>query len=108
MAKPDENQKKVVFYDTDKRHAELKIRLHHDGLTQSEFFRSLVSGYIEKDENIFNFVERIKDTKSRGASKRKKTKKLYEKAKDTKNKFALDKEDIENIFDLIEEEGPNL
>jgi hypothetical protein len=108
MAKSDENQKKVVFYDTDKRHAELKISLHHDGLTQSEFFRSLVSGYIEKDENIFNFIERIKDTKSRGADKRKKTRRLYEKAKDTKNKFALDKEDIENIFDLIEEEGTGL
>ena len=29
--------KKIVFYDSEKNHAELKIRLHYDGLTQSAF-----------------------------------------------------------------------
>ena len=34
--------KKIIFEDTDKRHADLKIRLHYDGLTQGVFFRMLV------------------------------------------------------------------
>ena len=42
-------EKKIVFNDTDKRHADLKIRLQHDDLSQSEFFRAMITGYIEKD-----------------------------------------------------------
>lgn len=33
---PD-SSKKIIFEDTDKRHADLKIRLHYDGLTQRDF-----------------------------------------------------------------------
>ena len=50
--------KKVVFYDTDKRHAELKIRLKYDQLTQAEFFRTLISGYLAKDKDILAFLHR--------------------------------------------------
>ena len=33
---------------------------------------------------------------------------LYEKGEETKKKFALDEETIESIFDLLEEEHPEL
>lgn len=36
MSKVKKN-KKIVFDDTDIRHAKLKIRLQHDGLSQAEF-----------------------------------------------------------------------
>ena len=45
-------KKKIVFDDTDIRHAKLKIRLQHDGITQAEFFRALVTAYIEKDSSV--------------------------------------------------------
>ena len=32
-------EKQVCFEDFDKNHADLKIRLHYDGLRQNEFFR---------------------------------------------------------------------
>ena len=48
--------KKIVFDDTDIRHAKLKIRLQHDGLSQAEFFRAFVTGYIEKDGDIIKFI----------------------------------------------------
>ena len=47
MMSAGETTKKVVFYDTDKRHANLKIRLHYDGLTQAGFFRGMVTGYLD-------------------------------------------------------------
>ena len=53
--------KKVVFYDTDKRFADLKIRLGHDKISQAQFFRSIVTGYIEQDEDILNFIDRYKN-----------------------------------------------
>ena len=49
-------EKKVIFEDTDKRHADLKIRLYNDGLKQGEFFRAIVSGYLEKDEDLLKFL----------------------------------------------------
>ena len=39
-------EKKISFVDKDKNHADLVIRLKHDGLTMSKFFRSLITGYI--------------------------------------------------------------
>ena len=52
--------KKIVFDDTDIRHAKLKIRLQHDGLSQAEFFRAFVTGYIEKDRDIIKFINQYK------------------------------------------------
>ena len=50
-------EKKIVFYETDNHHAELKIKLHYDGFKQGEFFRSLVEAYLGDDENIAKFIE---------------------------------------------------
>ena len=61
--------KKIVFDDTDIRHAQLRIRLQHDGMSQAEFFRAMITGYIEKDKSIMNYI--IKYMKKRGDSKRK-------------------------------------
>ena len=98
-------EKKIVFYETDNHHAELKIKLHYDGFKQGEFFRSLVEAYLGDDENIAKFIEeyKIKNNKQ-GKRQRKIIKKEREAAKETENTFALDKTDIESIFDLLEEE----
>ena len=53
-------KKKVVFYDSDKRYADLKIRLSHDGLSQAKFFRGILSGYLSQDPDILNFVDKLK------------------------------------------------
>ena len=108
MAGP--SNKKIVFYDTDKRHADLKIRLHYDGLTQASFFRSMVSGYLDKDPAIVDFIQRIKESKNiQSVKKRKETSKLIEAGEDTKNKFSLLGDDeVESIFDIIEKEFPEL
>ena len=55
-----EYEKKIVFGDTDKRHADLRIRLHVDELKQGEFFRAIVTGYIEQDEDLLKFLDKYK------------------------------------------------
>jgi len=103
-------KKKIVFYDTDKRHADLKIRLHYDGLTQAGFFRAMVSGYLNKDPSIIDFIQRFKETNNvQIAKKRGATDELLQSGDEVKNKFSLLKEDeVENIFDIIEKEFPDL
>ncbi len=101
--------KKIVFYDSEKNHAELKIRLHYDGLTQSAFFREVVAAYVSQNENIVKFIEEMKERKSvQSKKKMKKISKMNETKKQTIQKFALDQDEIENIFDILEEECPDL
>ena len=58
---PKNKEKRVVFTDTSIRHAELKIRLQHDGISQSDFFRAMITGYLEKDSQIINYMAIYKE-----------------------------------------------
>jgi succinate dehydrogenase flavin-adding protein (antitoxin of CptAB toxin-antitoxin module) len=100
--------KKIVFDDTDIRHAQLRIRLQNDGLSQAEFFRAMITGYIEKDKNIIKYI--VSYMESRGDSKRKVQilKNDLDMADHLMGKFGIEDEELENIFDLIAEENPDL
>jgi len=99
------NKKRIVFSDTDHRHAQLILRLKHDGLKQSAFFRNIITGYLEGDERILDFVAEMA-----GLSKQRKSKnrRLIEQGNENLHDLGLAKEQIEDIFDLIAEEHPDL
>ena len=50
-----------MFYDTSKRQADLRIRLDYDGMNQSQFFRAMITGYLERDESLLDFLDRHKE-----------------------------------------------
>ena len=101
--------KKIMFYDTDKRHADLKIRLQHDSLTQSAFFRALISGYLEKDSRIMEFVDDYKTGNSiQNKADRRTMNKFIEAGKQMEKTHGLGDDELENIFDMIEKEHPEL
>ena len=109
--KPDVSAqyKQLCFTCTHKSHADLKIRLMHDNMSQGALFRILMHGYIQQDENIMNFVENFKERY--GIQKKnqiKKSKSLLEKGRQTTSEFALDPNELEDIFDLIAQEHPDL
>ena len=99
-------KKKVVFYDSDKRYADLKIRLEHDGLTQAKFFRGILTGYLSQDPNILHFIDKLKAGKKKPSDKKrdKEVRQLINVGNDKLNKLLLDEEEIENIFDILENE----
>ena len=107
---PDPNdRKKMMFWESPKRQADLKIRLQLDGFTQSHFFRALITGYLGKDENLLSYLDQYKAKhSSQGINKRKHINKNISAGKDIKNKFSLDENEIEDIFDIIAEEFPEL
>ena len=108
--KPD--TKKIVFYDTLHRQAEFKVQLAHDGIGQSEFYRAILTGYIKKDADILAFVDKIKASKKVGKPTKKsditKSKKLIKKGNETLSKLGLAENDIEDIFDILEQANPDL
>jgi glycerol-3-phosphate responsive antiterminator len=109
MADYGHQEKKISFIDKDKHHADLIIRLKQDGLTMSKFFRALIKGYIEHDYAIIDFIERFKvSSGSQSQKKIKIIKDIQKKGDELKHKFALDSEEVENIFDILEKEHPDL
>jgi predicted DNA-binding transcriptional regulator AlpA len=97
--------KKIVFTDNDHRQVQLKMRLKTLGLTQSQFFRLMITGVLSDDDRIYDFIS----DHSKLSKKRKlKSRKLRESGKQTVTDFGLGENEIDNIFDLIAEEFPEL
>jgi hypothetical protein len=102
-------EKRISFMDTDKRNADLIIRLKHDNLTKTEFFRAVVTGYLTSDPLLREFIEAVKE--SEGHQSKKKAKINKETSAEGVNnirKMGLDDSEIENIFDILEKEHPDL
>ena len=97
--------KKIVFTDNDHRHAKLLIRLKHDELKQSEFFRGMITGYLEQDERILNFID---DLKTQSVKRKTKSNKLIAAGKKMQDDLGLSEEQVSSLFDLIAEEHPDL
>lgn len=107
---PDPRErKKFMFYDTGKRQADLRIRLRYDGFNQSQFFRAIISGYLNKNELILEYIDNYKkENQTQSVPKRQRSARLMKDGKQNEKDFGLTDVDVENIFDLIAEEHPDL
>lgn len=105
----DSSEKRVVIKLQEKSHADFKIRLSYDELTQTAFFRAITEGYIEQNDLIIRFLEEYK--KRGGLSseyKRKRREQDRRERADNLRRFSLGEEEIEDIYDLVEKEYPDL
>jgi predicted XRE-type DNA-binding protein len=102
------DKKQICFDSVVKLHADLKIRLHHDNIKIKEFFNEVVKAYVERDEYLTEFVEKLKEKKKISQNIRNKSLKSRQKQKEIINQFGLNKDEIENIFDIIEKENSEL
>ena len=110
-SKYGERSAKISWQDTDKRRAEFMIQLKHDGITITKFLRAVLTGYLSRDSSIVNFIERYKiESGSQSNRKAKISASLEKKGEVNKRKFGigLDDSEIENIFDVLEKELPDL
>jgi len=104
---PDRDKRKKVYYweDGDKQISFLS-RLRLDGLNQSQFHRALVDGYLKDDPDLLSYHNRYKEEHTvQGKNKRAKVERMKRDAADARKKFALDPNEIESIFDVIEKDG---
>lgn len=101
--------KKISFSLSENEKVEFKIQLQYDNLTQIKFFKAIVKGYVEKDEDLYNFINKFKKENTiQNTEQRKKIMTNIKQAKETKSKFALGDEELEGIFDILEKEHPDL
>lgn len=100
---------KIMFTTLERTKAEFKIRLQYDNLTQVKFFNAIMDGYINKDPNLMLYLNGFKKEKSiQSAEQVKKIEKNIKEAKKVKNLFSLEDDEVENIFDILEKEHPDL
>jgi|TARA_R110001583_G_scaffold156843_1_gene308757 hypothetical protein len=100
----------VSFFLHPRLHEDLKIRIHYDGFkTQSEFFRACVISYLEKNSEFMEFLDYYRlNEKIQSKVNIKKSRRLRLEGEDLMKRLGITEEDVENIFDLIEEEIPEL
>ena len=110
MKKIPDDHSVLSFSLNSKLHENLKIRLYYDEIkTQSEFFRYCVESYLEQDPLFMAFLDDYKINKKVQSKKRAlKSKKLRGEGEKLLHDLALTEADVENIFDLLEEELPEL
>ena len=99
------NNKRIIFTDTDHRHAQLILKLKTDGLTQAKFFRSLIAGYVNGDPRIEEF---ILEQGNLSAAKKDKVHRNLQEGRDIVTNLGLSEDQIEDLFDVIAGEHPDL
>ena len=101
--------KKFTFYAKDNLHADFKIRMQLHSLTQSEFLRACVQAVVQKDAIMEMFIEDYKEKNNKQSkSQRAKIKKEQEKSDKILNDFGIGDGDIDDIFDIIAKEHPEI
>lgn len=102
-------EKQVAFSIPENEKAKFKVQLQYDSLTQGQFLKGIMTGYIEKDMDLMKFIAKLKaELKVQSRIPRNKVEKNMKERKATINKFALEDDEVENIFDILEQEYPDL
>jgi hypothetical protein len=94
----------------EKTQADFIIRLKNDDfVTQAEFFREVIYAYLNNDPILLDFIDSVKIQKSKLNKKRNsKNRKLIQDGELIIKDFGLDKDEIENIFDILEQNDIDL
>lgn len=104
-----EKTKKVIFSIPENDKVKFKVQLQYDSLTQGQFFKGVMAAYLGKEENFMNFINELKkELSTQSIPQRNKAQKGLKEGRRTANKFALDDNELENIFDILEQEHPDL
>ena len=97
--------KRIVFTENDHRHAQLILKLKHDGMRQSDFFRAIVTAYLAGDKRIQSYIDEVSILSKK---RKKKSQQLRVSGEQKVKDLGFTDGEIDNIFDLIEQEYPDL
>jgi hypothetical protein len=102
--------KSIRFMVTDDDHARLLIRLRHNKVNVAQFFRAVIDGMIEEEDNLMEFFDKyVMEHKILSRNRFTKSLKLRKKGQEVLEDFGLlDDAEKQQIFDLISKEFPDL
>lgn len=104
MSKNEYTNKKVVFKENPKRHADFKIRCEYEGISQSKFFRLMLRKMCEKDKRILSLIDEWKDKNGKMSKRRQKLiEEDRQKKEEFEEEFGMSDEEISNLYELFDE-----
>ena len=97
--------KVIAFSFPVKTHADLKARLLYDGIPMTKFIRHCIQSYLDKDKDMLDFLDKYKvDNRIQNKRKRTTNRKLIDKGEKITELFNLSGDEIDDIYDILEEE----
>tara|TARA_B100001123_G_C15330962_1_gene1031199 strand:- start:4125 stop:4460 length:336 start_codon:yes stop_codon:yes gene_type:complete len=100
-----EGGKYIMFPSLENLDVNLIIKLNFDDITKFFFFNEYIKGYLNEDEDLMPFINKVKEKSMLARKFRlKKAKQLRKREQEIINRFGLNQKEIENIFDLIEDD----
>ena len=97
--------KKICFYIDEKKFVDFKLRLRHDGLTQTGFIEAITSAYLENTEGFSPVLHTIKERSSRiGVKRNTTTMRKYKEGQKNMKSYHLTDEEKNKIFDILDSE----
>lgn len=105
----EKDRKRVYVYMDEQQHVKLKVRLNYLGISMSEFVRACGEGLLNQHPIMEQYMDHYRETSEKFSKKAsKKAKKDREESDKLMEDLGLDFDDIESIFDIIEEDHPEI
>jgi hypothetical protein len=96
-------KKRIVVEIDEHIHVEWMTKLHDDEITQTKLFRAIMEAYIKDDVIMRKFIDEHKEKfKIQSRAKRYRISKNIEKSKKVKENLNITEDELDNIFDVIE------
>lgn len=103
FASVSQEGKKAVIALPDKVFADFVIKINHESIPFRRFFRLMVEGYMADDKRILSYLEEAL-LATRPKYQTKIINREKEEAKKVEKQFGLDPSEIDDIYDILEEE----
>jgi hypothetical protein len=101
--------KRIYIYMDEKQHMDLKVKLDFHHINMSEFVRVCADGVLSGNPIMDQFIDFYKEHSEKHSKKSiKDAKKDREVADELLHDLGLSGDDIEDIFDIIEEDHPEI
>ena len=109
MAHKSDSVKRVYVYMEEKQHMDLKVRLDYHSIGMSEFVRACSEALLVGHPIMEQFMDNYKEASPKHSKRNNKVAKSdRETAEKISADLGLNLDEIENIFDIIEEDHPEI
>lgn len=109
MAHKSDSVKRVYVYMEEKQHMDLKVRLDYHSIGMSEFVRACSEALLVGHPIMEQFMDNYKESSDKYSKRNNRiAKKDREKSDKLSVDLGLNMDEIESIFDIIEEDHPEI
>lgn len=107
----NETDSKLTIDVGQKKKADMRIKLHYHGLTMGSFIRGVIDAYVGDDEKFFEWFGQFRTQHSKYSGSKTSLSKIEKEEKEageTMSAFGFGDKELDDIFDIIAEEHPEL